>query len=158
MFPSNGSDCEDDVYNPSIVICAVQTSLYNINFVLATCIIIPHLCCKELQTVSGMLLILLCFFFNVENIITFIQNRFQFTHKINDNGEVCATFIWVKGILNLLSQFTTVTILLQFAYLMYNAYRVRSFTDSKSILKYYLIFIITMTTIHASIAITCRCD
>jgi len=156
LFPSNGSDCEDDVNNPSMVIYAVQTSLHSVNFVLTTCIIVLHFWFKGLQTVSGKLITLLCFFFDVDIVMAFVHNRYQFTHMVNDNGEVCAAFIYTRGIINFLSQFTRLSILFQFAYLMYNAYRVRSKTsrnDNKLILQY-IIFIILMATIYAVVAIS----
>ena len=157
VFPSNGSDCEDDVYNPNIVIYAIQTFIYGVTFLLATSIIILHLCLKELQTVPGILTVLFCFFFNVDNVIVFVHNRYQFMHTVNDNGEVCAVFVYTRGILNFLSQFTRLTIHFQFAYLMYNAYRVRSKTsrtDNRLILKY-IIFIVSMASIYSVVILTC---
>jgi len=150
MFPSNGSGCEDDTYNPDIIVYAIQTSIYTIIFLMAACIIGLHLYVKELQTVFGILTILFCFTFNLENIIAFVHNRYQFTHEVN-TGAVCAAFIYIRGILNFLSQFTRLTVLFQFTYLMYNAYRVRSTilsTDKNLVLKY-VIFIISMTTIYS---------
>ena len=149
VFPLNGSDCEDDVNNPNIVIYAVQTSLYAAAILLAACIIVLHLYFRELQTVFGALIVSFCFFLSMGNVIAFIHNRYQFTQTVNDTGEVCAIFFYTEAVLNFLSQFTRLTILFQFAYLMYNAYRVRSSrfsTDHKLILKYF-IFIIPMTTI-----------
>ena len=95
VFPSNGSNCEDDVYNPNIVMYAMQTFLYGVAFLLTTFIIILHLCFKELQTVFGILTILFCFFFNADDVILFVHNRYQFTHTVNDSGEVCTVFVFV---------------------------------------------------------------
>ena len=154
IFPSNGSDCEDDTYNPDIVVYAIQTSLYTIIFLVAACIIGLHLHFKDLQTVFGILTILFCFFLNADTLVTFVHNRYQFTHKVNA-GAVCVVFIYMRTILNYLGQFTRLTILFQFAYLMYGAYRVRSerfSTNNKLILKY-VIFIISMTTIYSVFSI-----
>ncbi|XP_065914944.1 uncharacterized protein [Dysidea avara] len=158
VFPINGSDCEDDdVYNPNIVIYAIQTSIYSVIILVATCIIVLHLYFKELQTVFGIQIILFCFFLNMGNMVTFVRNRYQFTHKVNDSGEVCAVLIYMEGVFTLLSQFTRLTILFQFAYLIYKAYRVRSgrFDTKLKLMLKYVIFIISMTTIYAVIAITC---
>jgi len=144
-----GSNCEDDPYNPDIVMYVIQTSICIIVFLVATCIIGLHLYFKELQTVFGILTILFCFF-NVDNVIAFCHNRYQFTHKVG-SGAVCAVFIYIRGILDFLSQFTRLSILFQFTYLMYNTYGVRSerfHTNNKLILKYF-IFIISMTTIYS---------
>ena len=48
VFPSNASDCEDDVYNPNIMVYAVKTFIHSINFLLVTCIIVLHFWFKEL--------------------------------------------------------------------------------------------------------------
>jgi len=155
MLPSNGSGCEGDTYNPEIIVYAIQTSIYAVIFLVTTCIIGLHLYVKELQTVFGVLTILLCFFFSADNVISFVHNRYQFTHKVN-SGAVCAVFIYTRGILNFLSQFTKLTILFQFTYLMHNTYRVRPArfcTDKKSVLKY-VIFIISMATIYSLISMS----
>ena len=89
----NGSDCVDDVDNPNIVIYAIQTSIYSVTILVATCIIILHLYFKELQTVFGIQITLFCFFLTMGNVTTFVRNRYQFTHKVNDGGEVCAVLI-----------------------------------------------------------------
>jgi len=156
VFPINGSDCEDDDYNPNIVIYAIQTSIYSVTIFLATCIIVLHLYFKELQTVFGIQITFFCFFLNMGNMTTFVRNRYQFTHKVNDSGEVCAVLIYIEAVFTLLSQFTRLTILFQFAYLIYKAYRLRSDrfdTKLKLVLKY-VIFIISMTIIYAVMAIT----
>ena len=151
MFPLNGSDCENVAYNPDIVLYAVQTSIHAIVFLVATCIIILHLHFKELQTVFGILTLLFCFFLNVHNLVTFVHNRYQFTHKVDDSGTVCAVLFYMRGILNFFVQFTRLTILFQFAYLMYNAYRVKSDRfdiDNKLILKY-VTFITSITMVYS---------
>ena len=66
---------------------------------------------------------------------------------------MCAVLIYLRLILNSLVQFTRLAILFQFAYLMYNAYKVRSGTDNKMILKY-IIFIISMTIIYSVMVIS----
>ena len=156
VFPSNGPNCEDDAYNPDIVIYALQTSIYAVIFLVTTCIIVLHLYLKELRTVFGILTIMLCFFFNMEHVVAFVHNRYQFTHKINDAGVVCAVLAYTRGILNLLSQFTRLTILFHFAYLMYNTYRIRSekFSRNNKLILKYVTFIISTTTIYSAIAVS----
>jgi len=151
IFPSNGSDCENVAYNPDIVLYAVQTSIHAIVFLVATCIIILHLHFKQLQTVFGIMTLLFCFFLNVNNLVTFVHNRYQFTHKVNDSGTVCAVLFYMRGILNYFVQFTRLTILFQFAYLMYNTYRLKSdrfSADNKLILKY-ITFITSITMVYS---------
>ena len=156
VFPSNGPNCEDDAYNPDIVIYALQTSIYAVIFLVTNCIIVLHLYIKELRTVFGILTIIFCFFFNMDSVVTFVHNRYQFTHKINDAGVVCAALVFSRGILSLLYQFTRLTILFHFAYLMYNTYRVRSgkFSRNNKLILKYVTFIISTTVIYSAIAIS----
>ena len=154
VISTNISDCEDDVYNPDIAIYAVQTSIYAINFLSATFTISLHLYFKELQTVFGILIIMFCFFLNVDHVVTFVHNRYQFTHEVS-NGEICATFVYMRGILTFLYHATKFTLLFHFTYLMYNTYRVRSDSkrfDKKLMIKY-IIFIVSLTTIYSMVVI-----
>ena len=151
---TNISDCEDDVYNPDIVIYAVQTSIYSINFLSATCTIALHLYFKELRTVFGVLITMFCFVLNVDHIVTFVHNRYQFTNKVN-NGDICATFIYIRGILTFLYHSIKFTILFHFAYLMYNSYRIKSDGKrfNKKLMSKYIIFIISLTTIYTVVVV-----
>jgi len=154
MLPSNGSGCEGDAYNPDIFVYTVQTSIYAVILLVTTCIIGLHLYFKELQTVFGILIILFCFFFSADNVISFVHNRYQFTHKVT-SGAVCAVFIYTRGILNFLSHFTRLTILFQFTHLMHTTYRVRPvrFSSDKKLVLKYVIFIISMTVVYSLIKI-----
>ena len=153
---TNISDCEDDVYNPDIVIYAVQTSIYAINFLLATCTIALHLYFKEMRTVFGVLITIFCFFLNVDHIVTFVHNKYQFTNKVND-GEICATFIYMRTILTFLFHTTKFTILFHFTYLMYNSYRMRSDSSGKrfdkKLMSKYITFFVSLTTIYTVVVV-----
>ena len=76
MFSLNGSNCEDPdgSYNPYIAIYAIQTSIHAIIIVVTTCVILLHLYFKELQTVSGILIILLCISINAYYLVTSVHN------------------------------------------------------------------------------------
>ena len=156
VFPSNGTaDCEESVYRPNIVIYAVQTSMYSINFILATCTICLHLYFKELQTVFGVLVTSFCFILNVDHVITMVHNRYQYTHQVNNGGDICATLIYMRGVMTFLYHTAKFTILFHFTYLMYKSYRARSGgskLDKKLICKYF-IFIVSLTTVYTLIAV-----
>jgi len=153
VLPLNGStNCEDfdGTYNPSIAVYAIQTSVHVIIILVTVSIIVLHLCFKELQTVFGILILLFCVFVNAYFLVTLVHNRYQFTHKVEDSGTVCAVLIYLRAILNSFAHFARFTVLFQFAYLMYNAYKVRSgTTDDKMMILKYIIFIISMTTIYS---------
>ena len=91
MFPINGSDYNnstDDVYNPDIVIYAVRVSIDCIIILFVIGTIGLHLFFKELQTVSGVLIIMFSFISLVTHIIGPVYSRYQFTHRVNDNDEI----------------------------------------------------------------------
>jgi len=156
MFPTNNTKgCEESVYRPNIVIYAVQTSMYSINFILATCTICLHLYFKELQTVFGVLVTTFCFILNVDHIVTMVHNRYQYTHQVNDDGDICATVIYIRGVMTFLYHTSKFTILFHFTYLMYRSYRAKSDgskLDKKLICKYFT-FIASLTTVYSLIVI-----
>ena len=129
-FPVNGSDCNssrDDDYNPDIAIYAVRVSTDCIIILLVIGIIALHLLFKELQTVSGVLIIMKSFISLVVHIIGPVRSRYQFTHRVNDSGEICAILLYIRAVLLFLSQLTSFTILLHFTYLMYKTYQMRAY-------------------------------
>ena len=155
VLHANRSVCYDDMYNPNMVIYAVLTSVYCFMFLLATCTIALHLYFKELQTVFGILITMYCLVLNIDNVITFVHNRYQYTHKINDNAGVCAMFVYVRGTLAFLYHSIKFTVLFHFTYLMYNGYRMRSGGvrfDKKLMCKYFT-FMISLTTIHVMVVL-----
>ena len=154
MCPTNGSYCEDDDYKPDIVLYAVQTSIYCINFVFASCTIALHLCFKDLRTVFGVLITMFCFFLNVYYLITFVYNRFQFTHTM-DTSAVCATFVYLRGILTFLHHSIKFTILFHFTYLMYNSYRAKSGGPrlDKALMCKYVVFICSLTILYTLVVL-----
>ena len=154
MLPTNGSEC-DDVYKPNIAIYAVQTSLYGINFILATGTICLHFYFKELQTVFGVLVTSFCFILNVDHIITMVHNRYQYMHKVNDDGGICATLIYMRGVMTFLYHTAKFTILFHFTYLMYRSYRAKSDGSklNKKLICKYSIFIVSLTTVYTLIAV-----
>jgi len=155
MLPTNVSDCDENVYMPNIAIYAVQTSMYSINFLLATGTISLHFYFKELRTVFGILVTSFCFILNVDHIITMVHNRYQYTHKVNDDGGICATLIYMRGVMTFLYHTAKFTILFHFTYLMYRSYRAKSDGSkfNKRLICKYSILIISVTTIYTLIAV-----
>ena len=125
MCPANGSYCEDDDYKPDIVLYSLQTFFYCINFLFASCTIALHLYIKDMRTVFGILITMICLLLDVYQIITFIHNRYQFTHTM-DKSAVCAMFVYLRSVLSFMDHSIKLTILFCFTYLMYNSYRAKS--------------------------------
>ena len=149
MCPTNGSHCEDDDYKPDIVLYAVQTSVYCINFVFASCTIALHLYFKDLRTVFGVLITMFCFFLNVYYVITFVYNSYQYSYII-DKSAVCAMFVYLRGVLTFLHHSIKFTILFHFTYLMYDSYRAKSGGPQldKVLMCKYVLLICSLTIIY----------
>ena len=146
---TNGSDCEDDIYNPDIVVYAVKTTINCVTLLLAAGTISLHLYFRNLQTVFGILVTILCFFLVTGYVVMFVHNRYQYTHKVNDSNGVCAMLVYVRITLNLLYHSTVVTVYFHFTNLMYNTYKVRSVPskfDVRLLFKY-VTFIISLTSL-----------
>jgi len=148
VCPINGSYCEDDDYKPDIVLYAVQTAIYCINFLFASCTIALHVYFKELRTVFGVLVIMFCSFINLDHLVAFIHNKYQFTHTIDETA-VCATLVYLRGIMNFLDHTIKCTLLIHFTYLMYNIYRARPAGPrlDKVLMCKYAILICLLTTV-----------
>ena len=153
ILTTNGSRCEDDNYNPNIIIYAVKTVMNCIIFISAACTIALHLYLRNLRTEFGVLVIIVCFFVLVLYVATFIHNRYQFTHEVNDNGSICAVFVYVKGILVFFYHSTVITIFFHFTYLMYSTLKLRSKKPNFDIhlTCKYIAVIISLTTVCALI-------
>ena len=149
LLPTNGSDCEDDIYNPDIVVYAVQTTINCVTLLLAAGTISLHLYFRKLQTMFGILVTILCFFVVTGYVVIFVHNRYQYTHKVNDSNGVCAMLVYIRGTLIFLYHSTVVTVFFHFTNLMYNTYKMRSVPckfDVRLLFKY-VTFIISLTSL-----------
>jgi len=93
MCPKDVLYCEDDDYKPDIVLYAIQTFIYCIEFLLASGTIALHLCFKDLQTKFGLLIVMFCFILNLDHVIAFVYNRYQFTHKNKPECSLCHVYV-----------------------------------------------------------------
>jgi len=158
FLPTNNlSDCEDNVYNPNIVIFAVQTPMNCIIILSAVCIIFLHLCLKDLRNEFGVLVVIMCFFVVLTNVAVIVHGWYQFIHKVNNMGNICAVIVYTRLTFAFCYHSTVITIYLHFAYLMYNTYKLRAVgpnLNGKLICKY-IAFIVLLTTTCMSLLITC---
>ena len=115
-------ECEDDFYSPKHVIYSIQTIMGCIILLMTLSTIALHLYFKELQNEFSILVIVLCSTLLFGYTSKFVYNRYQFTHKVNDNGTVCALLLYIRLTLGLFYHTTVMT----FSYLMYNTCKLRT--------------------------------
>ena len=89
-------NCESDFYSPKHVIYSIQTTMSCIVVLTTLSTIALHLYFKELQNEFGILVIVLCSTLLFGYTSKFVYNRYQFTHKVNDNGTVCALLLYIR--------------------------------------------------------------
>jgi len=155
-IPKDTLDCKDKACGPKTeIIYAIQTTINCIVVLLAASIIALHLFSKDLRTEFGILVVLFCSDLLVSYVVSFLYNRYQFTHKVGDSGTACAILVYVRTTFVFIYHSTVVTIFFHFAYLMYNAYKLRTVGPNlnTNLICKYITFIITLTTIYMSILI-----
>ena len=108
LLPTNVTDCE--VYNPSIVLYAVQTVIECIIILSATSTITLHLCLKSLRNDFGVLVMMMCFFVIVMRIIILAQYQYQYIHKVKNQGCICVVVIYIRLIFVILYHSTVIDI------------------------------------------------
>ena len=154
LLSTNITDCE--VYNPSIVLYAVQTVIDCIIIISAASTITLHLCLKSLRNDFGVLVMMMCFFVILMRVVTLTRYQYQFTHKVNDQRYICAVMIYAKLIFVFFYHSTVITIYFYFTFLMYNTHKlkaVKSDVNTKLLCKYFA-FIILLTICIMSPIIT----
>ena len=82
------------------------------------------------------------------------QCQYQFTHKANKQGYICAVMIYTKLIFVFFYRSTVITIHYHFAFLMYNTHKLRpveSDINTKLLCKYFALIILLATCIMSPI-------
>ena len=157
--PANGSRCRDNNRDSDTNELVMTTALYVIqmiaySFTLLIAIgnITVHLLVKDLHTVSGILIIVLCVSVIM---ITLIAAGSLTNAYVNEITLVCVVLINTMFILLFIYQATRLTLLYHFAYLMYQSYRLVSSKeeDKKSKLFKYILFIIVSSTLCYLLAV-----
>ena len=147
--PTNGSRCTDNDGHDkqlSITLYAIQMIIYSVTILAAIGNITLHLVVKDLHTVSGILVIILCV--NVI-IITVISMGTLTNTFVNNITVICVILVNLIFALLLVYQATKLTILCQFVYLMYHSYKLRYKQEEnikKRIFKY-VIFIVGSSSV-----------
>ena len=138
-----------------------DTTLYIIQFILG-CVglitgvanIIMHLVYKELRTVSGILIIILCIIICIGFLISTLRITISY-YQIDGPERICSLFYMLYNALaRNLYDATKTTILLHLSYTMYRSYRVMGGQkNERSLLWRYISFIIVSSIICAAIII-----
>ena len=141
--PLNGSRCMDDNEDGqlSTTLYIIQMIIYSITILVAIANITLHLLVKDLRTISGILVIILC-----NGVIgsTLMAMGSLTSIYANHISVVCAILFNLLHVLAIVTQATKLSILYQFAYVMYHSYKLKHKQEEnikRSILRY-IMFII----------------
>ena len=151
----SSDDTENDAYQFTTALYIIQFISCFVGIIVGIANISMHLIYKELRTVSGILIIILC-------IITCIGfsigvTRITITyHQTNVPAILCTLLItYLDLFLRNIYESTRTTILIQLAYTMYRSYRVvGEWKNERSLLYRYITFIIVSSTVSATVIIT----
>ena len=143
IAPLNGSRCMDDNEDGqlSTTLYIIQMIIYSITILVAIANITLHLVVKDLRTISGLLIIILCI--SLTGTITMAMGHLTVIYA-NNISVVCAILYNLLHALAIVNQATKLSILYQFTYVMYHSYKLKHKPEEnikKSVLKY-IIFII----------------
>ena len=136
--PLNGSRCMDDNEDGqlSTTLYIIQMIIYSITILVAIANITLHLLVKDLRTISGILVIILC-----NGVIgsTLMAMGSLTSIYANHISVVCAILFNLLHVLAIVTQATKLSILYQFAYVMYHSYKLKHKQEEnikRSILRY----------------------
>ena len=142
---ANGTNCTSNTlkYNYPNTIYKIQALIISVILVSAA-IVTLHLLIKDLQTVSGVLIVILCVFI----ILNFITAMVHISISDHRNSNVCAVICYTGITLYFVYDTTKLSLLIQFAYLMYRSYKVSGSINSyskKSAVYKYTVLIVLLT-------------
>ena len=114
-----------------------------------------HLMFKELRTVSGILIMMLCISLSYTLSMDALRTALVFYHQVITTAKFCAVLTYLS-ILNLtIYEATKTTVLAHFAYTMYKSYNLLVVQgNKKSMLCKYITFIVGASTISCTVIIT----
>ena len=162
----NMSYCSSDTSNPpsnasrpatiSTPLYAIRITVLSLSILVAIAIISIHLIFKELRTIPGILVIILCISLTFSLTVDFIWTALFDYHKILDiTAESCKTFSYLASIAMNSYEVSKTAILIHFAYVMYRSYKLFGNQENeRSLLCKYIIFIVGMSIFFPIILIT----
>ena len=149
--PVNGSRCTDDNRGSdkelTTALYVLQMIAYSLTLLAAIGNITVHLLVKDLRTVSGILVIILCVSVIVITLIAAGSLTNAYVNEI-EITVICVVLINSMFVVLFIYQATRLTLLFHFAYLMYQSYRlISSKENKKSKLFKYILFIVVSSTL-----------
>jgi len=105
-----------------------------------------HIIVKELHTVTGAIIIVLCTSINTSFVFQLITAVFQYFIAVHNNPEICGTFKYGVILFLFMYEMLKLAYLIHFGYLMYRSYRVVLKQLKNRILLYIYIVIVTVGT------------
>ena len=147
-------DNENSSQRPHVVLFVFEIIIIVFVAIVSAANVSMHLIYKELRTIPGILIIILCIFINLIMINLAIQVVI-FYHQINVPAGICATLTYILILCGNFYEATRTSILAHFAYTMYRSYRVLGNLENKrrSLLCKYITFIIAASTTFITITI-----
>ena len=143
VAPANGTNCTSsssvDSYSDAVqiilnivIIAAMLVAAANVTL---------HLFIKELQTVSGVLIVSLCVAIILSHTVLIVQ--------INQgNGDVCAVTFYMGIVFYFVYDSSKMSTLIHFAYLMYQSYKTSENSENRmSVLYKYAILIVSLSIV-----------
>ena len=149
--PLNGSRCMDDNEDGqlqlSTTLYIIQMILFSNTILVAIANITLHLVVKDLRTISGILIIILCT--SVVGATTMAMGLLTIIHA-NNISVACAILINLLHGLAIVGEATKLSILYQFAYVMHHSYKLKHKQENmnKSVLIYIIFIIILSIACH----------
>ena len=150
----SSDDTEANAYQFDTTLYIIQFILYSIGIAAGVANIIMHLVYKELRTVSGILIIILCTITCIALLISTLRITINY-YQIDGPERICSLFYMLYYALSRNTyEAAKTTILLHLSYTMYRSYRVMGgWMNERSLLWRYISFIILSSTVSAAIII-----
>ena len=149
-------DTKTNSYQPiNTTLYVIRIVIYSVGIIAAIANIGIHLMFKELRTVSGILIIILCSTMSIGLAVHATRTATVFYYQIITQVEVCAVFIYFLVADLVTYEATKTAILAHFAYTMYRSYKLLTGQENKrSLLCKYITFIIAASTVISSAIIS----
>jgi len=141
---ANGTNCmsrtSDNVYTIFI---------RSFGILVAAAVITLHLLVKELKTLSGVLIVVLCVFIISNHSIALV--RIALTNQ--RNGNVCAIMHYIGLTFYFAYDATKLSLLIQFAFLMYHSFKASTISQNKklALCKYSILIVLLSVICSASV-------
>ena len=149
------TDCSSDTTNRfDTSVYVIQNIIYSVAIIAMFTNVIMHLMFKELHTVAGALIIILCI--SLGNVIIFDAIYISLIYyQINIREEICATYIYFSVISVNIHQATKISVLAHFGYTMYRSYKLLGVQHNVRLwLCKYITFITGASAVCSTIVIT----